>query len=295
METCPVCSNNGFRTKRLLSSIAIDVCTRCGFLISQIDRLAVQSEFSRINEDAYHKAIGVVRRHQAAEILSFVRTHSRGLKDWVDIGCSFGYLLFEAREAGYDVGGVEPDEKALAHARALLGENTVQQGWMTEKTAPDSCVDVISMLDVLEHIPPEDLNELARMINRKLRPEGLLVIKVPSTDGLYFRLAHGLLPISRSTASGFVKRLWQCDYEYPHTVYFNEETIKLFLQNNGFEPIAMKYLEELPSQTILNRLLMDNTIPRWQAILFAPGFLFINLIEKLRRKSDALLVVAKKK
>jgi hypothetical protein len=171
----------------------------------------------------------------------------------------------------------------------------VQQGWMTEETASDGSLDVISMLDVLEHIPSHGLNELARMINRKLRPDGLWVIKVPSTDGLYFRLAHGLLPVSRSIASGLVKRLWQSDYEYPHTVYFNEETLKRFLRNNEFEPVALNYLEELPNKTILDRLLMDDTIPKWQAILLAPGFLLINLIEKLHRKSDALLVVAKKR
>ena len=40
---------------------------------------------------------------------------------------------------------------------------------------------------------------------------------------------------------------------------------------------------------------MDNTIPRWQAILIAPTLYFINFIEKARGKSDALLVLARRK
>lgn len=295
MELCPACGNDGFKGKRLLSRIAVKVCTQCGFLISQIDGLnGVYAEFSRINQSAYHQAIGGLRQQQATEILSFVNAHSSGLKDWLDIGCSFGYLLIEARNAGHNVFGVEPDETALTHARALLGDNIVHQGWMSECTVPDNCLDIISMLDVLEHIPPQELPDFAKMIHRKLRPDGLWVIKVPSTDGLYFRLAHALLSFSRSIAAGFIKRLWQSEYEYPHTVYFNEDTIKLYLQNNAFEVIGMRYLEEVPSRTIVNRLLMDNTIPKWQAFVSAPVFLFINLIEKARRKSDALLVVAKK-
>lgn len=96
-------------------------------------------------------------------------------------------------------------------------------------------------------------------------------------------------------APAFIKRLWQSEYEYPHTVYLSEPTMRLFLKNHGFEVTAIKYLEDIPNRTIIKRLLMDNTIPKWQAFCYAPAFMFINLIEKVRRKSDALLVVAKKK
>jgi len=294
MESCLVCGNDEFKVKRLLPGLSIRICTICGFIVSQVKKTkVVTAEFSRINESAYHQAVGGVRQLQAAEILSFVKAHGRDAKVWLDIGCSFGYLLSEARAAGYNVFGIEPDEKALSHARGVLGNEIVQQGFFGESTAPDG-FDIVSMLDVLEHIKPRELPDLAQMIYRKLRNDGFWVIKVPTTDGLYFKLAHRLLPISRSISSPFIKRLWQSEYQYPHTVYFNESTIKLFLQNQGFELIATKYLQEVPNGMIVNRLLMDDTIPKWQALFSAPVFLLINLIEKARQKSDALLVLAKK-
>jgi hypothetical protein len=94
--------------------------------------------------------------------------------------------------------------------------------------------------------------------------------------------------------SGVIKRLWQSDYEYPHTVYFNARTLKLYLENHGFELLSVRYLEDVPNSTVRNRLMMDNTIPKWQATLIAPSFYLINFIEKLRGKTDALLALARR-
>jgi len=94
--------------------------------------------------------------------------------------------------------------------------------------------------------------------------------------------------------AGVIKRLWQSEYEYPHRVYFNQKSLQSFLEKNGFEVIKATYLAEVPNSTVINRLLMDNTIPRWQALLLVPVFYCINIIEKIRRKSDAMLVLARR-
>jgi hypothetical protein len=138
----------------------------------------------------------------------------------------------------------------------------VQRGFITDETQPDGSANVISMLDVLEHIPAHDLSNFAALINRKLRPSGLWVIKVPSTDGLYFTLAHKLLPVMKPLIAGIIKRLWQAEYEYPHTVYFNARTIRSYLENHAFSVLTLRYLEDVPNSTVTNRLLMDNTISK---------------------------------
>lgn len=296
MRECPVCSSHQFRCKKLIASVKIEICSDCGFLISDIKRPElIRPEFSWINDKAYKQSTGKVRRHQALEILQFVRQFTKTKGDWLDIGCSFGYLLFEAKEAEFNVFGVDPDETAVEHARALVGESAVQREIMSDETRPDNSADIISTLDVLEHIPANALSNFAWTVHRKLRANGLWIIKVPSTEGLYFTIAHQLLPLGRSLISGVIKRLWQSDYEYPHTVYFNLRTLKQFLKNHAYEPIGFKYLEEVPNSTVKDRLLMDSTIPKWQALLLTPLFCVINFIEKLRGKSDALLVVACRK
>jgi 2-polyprenyl-3-methyl-5-hydroxy-6-metoxy-1,4-benzoquinol methylase len=263
-------------------------------LISEIQRTEpVKAEFSQINDAAYQRSIGQVRQQQASVILKLVQQLRASRGDWLDVGCSFGYLLMAAQQVGFQVFGVEPDAKAVQVARARLGSDLVQQGVMTPATRLDRRADVVSTLDVLEHVPVDTLAAFAQMIQQTLKPEGLWVIKVPSTEGLYFTVAHRV-PFSSLFLSGVLKRLWQSEYEYPHTVYFNQKTLRQFLENQGYEVLAVHYLAEIPSQTIVDRLLMDSTIPRWQAFLSVPIFYLMNWIEAARGKSDALLMIAQR-
>jgi hypothetical protein len=136
------------------------------------------------------------------------------------------------------------------------------------------------------------LPDFATMIRRKLKPGGMWVIKVPSTEGAYFIVAHRLLKIAGWLTSGVVRRLWQSEYEFPHTVYFSRATLELFSRNHGLDTVAYCEMEEVPSHSVIDRLVMDSTIPSWQAYLISPAFYLINLIEKRRGKSDALLMLA---
>lgn len=293
---CPVCGNHRFSIKELIPNVRIEICAQCGFLISDITRTGpIKPKFSLINDEAYERSVGIVRQHQAGEILDFVRQYAKQGGDWLGVGCGFGYLLFEAQQSGFKVFGVEPDEQAARRARALIGDDVVQHGSMSDEVRADESADIVSMLDVLEHVPVDALSDFTRMIHQKLRPNGLCVIKVPSTEGLYFNVAHRLLPFGGSIMSGVIKRLWQSEYEHPHAVYFNQRTLRRFLENHGYEVVATKFLADVPNSTVMDRLLMDNSIQRWQAILIAPTLYLINAIEKVRGKSDALLVLARRK
>ncbi len=150
---------------------------------------------------------------------------------------------------------------------------------LTEETRE---ADVLSTLDVLEHL--EDINAFARLVRRKAR--ALWVIKVPSSEGLFFRIAH-LFRIGSA-----VRRLWQSHYEHPHTVYFNQPALTRFLGNHGFDVVAVRYLDEVPNGTVVDRLSLDGRLPHWRAWLAAPLVFAVNLIERLRGKSDAMVVVA---
>ena len=113
------------------------------------------------------------------------------------------------------------------------------------------------------------------------------MIKVPSSEGLFFRVAHALRIASA------VKRLWQSDYASPHTVYFDLPTLTRFLVKHGFDVVASRYLDEVPDGTAVDRLTLDGSMPRWKARLAVPLFFAINRIERMRGKSDALVVLAR--
>lgn len=260
----------------MIAGLTLRLCTGCGLRTSAIER-SKGTNYADVDDDAYLQSIGRVRRAQGETIVAFVREHQAS-GEWLDVGCGFGYVLEAARTAGFHVRGIEPDAKAAKAARERVGD--VAQG-LLEETTPGA--DVLSTLDVIEHL--DDLDAFARLVKRKAR--ALWVVKVPSSEGLFFRVAHAL------RIGSAVKRLWQSDYEHPHTVYFDLSTLTRFLDNHGFDVIAARYLDEVPTGTVVDRLTLDGRMPRWKARLAVPLFFGINLIERVRRKSDALVVLAR--
>lgn len=272
---CPVCGGETFEAMEV-AGFTIRRCTTCGLRTSVIPERK-QTNYGDVDSAAYLQSIGAVRRVQGEAIAKFVREHG-GSGEWLDVGCGFGYVLGAARAAGFRVRGIEPDPIAASAARQRVGN--VEEGFLTDATPP---ADVLSTLDVIEHL--EDLDAFAELAKRKAR--ALWVIKVPSSDGLFFRVAHAL------RLRGAIERLWQSNYEHPHTVYFDESTLTRFLAKHGFEVIAARYLDEVPLSTVVARLTLDGSMPRWKARLAVPLFVAVNAIERLRGKSDALVVIAR--
>ena len=272
---CPACDGDLTREIRI-AGVTLQRCSRCDLYLSAFDE-AKEASYASIDSDAYLGSIARVRRTQSAAIVTLVRRHlTEG--DWLDVGCGYGYVVEAARATGYAARGIEPNRLAMEIARGRGVE--VTHGVLSEETPP---ADVISTLDVLEHI--EDINSFAQLAKRKARR--LWVIKVPSSDGLFFRTAHTFRIASA------IRRLWQSRYEHPHRVYFNESSLRAFLEKHGFEVIAARYLQEIPARTAVARLTLDGAMPRWKAWLALPVILAINVIERLRGRSDTLLMIAK--
>jgi SAM-dependent methyltransferase len=293
--SCPACLGENFKERELIPRLlSVKICVQCGLLINDSKYIG-QAGYERVNDVAYEMSIGLVRRQQAKDVTAFVRQYQLTKKGyWLDIGCGTGNLLKEVLQMGYQVLGVEPDVKAYKQACSLVGTENVYLGLMDYSVAPNQSFDVVSTLDVLEHIPPEQLADFARLIYSKLKPGGIWVIKVPSKDGLYFKVAHKLVRLVGSPLFNVIKRLWLIDYQAPHTVYFNKESLHQYLGLYHFQSIAQKYLDEIPNNTVVDRMLVDSSISRYQAYLFAPGFYLVNFIERQRGCSDALLLLAQR-
>ena len=270
---CLVCGTERFETKTV-AGMTIRRCRSCGLRTIPVNERTGTS-YADVDTDAYLQSIGRVRQAQGEEIVAFARQH--GAKgEWLDVGCGYGYVLDAARAAGFSVRGIEPNVTAVQAARARGID--VHHGYLDEHTPS---ADIVSTLDVLEHL--HDMDAFAELV--KAKTHRLWVIKVPSSDGLFFRIAHAL------RIRGAVERLWQTKYEHPHTVYFDESTLSRFLRNHGFDIVAMRYLEEIPTRTVVPRLTLTGEMSGWKARLLVPLVFVVNVIERLRRKSDALTVL----
>ena len=89
----------------------------------------------------------------------------------LDIGCSSGHFLKVAELAGFECFGIEPSEEMALFAKNELLLENIKCGTLTEASYEKDSFDVITLWDVIEHVPqPSELLEIAFQI---LKPGGL--------------------------------------------------------------------------------------------------------------------------
>jgi SAM-dependent methyltransferase len=291
---CPSCGARTFVDRRPLPDLETHTCRACGLILSTVHRTdAAVSEFALVDEEAYIRSVGATRRIQAAQILAWLTRYVPPRQTLLDVGCSFGFFLDEARRRGFRVAGIEPDRQAYASAVRLLGEGVVTLGTFGPSTVAPGSVDVVSSLDLIEHIPAEQHGGFAAAVSRALLPGGVWVIKVPTTEGLFYKISRSLAGALPSIGGSMLRRMWQTRYEYPHLVYFSLRTLSLWLRRFGFTVLAHDYVPEVPTSTVIDRLTTDGDISRSRAYAIAPAVVLANAIDTLRRKTDSLVVIAR--
>jgi SAM-dependent methyltransferase len=151
--------------------------------------------------------------------------------DILDVGCATGLFIRVAKSRGHRVLGIEPNPRMAAGAKAQ-GLDVVQ-GYFPDAVPASQTFDLITFNDVFEHIP--DLPPILQGVKTKLKPDGVLVLNVPSSRGLLFRM--GKLGY-RLGVTNLWHRLWQTMFYTPHLHYFNVGSLDALATQFGMRPCA---------------------------------------------------------
>ena len=122
------------------------------------------------------------RRYACAEVMRCITRASASI---LEIGCSSGFLLRELITLlpGHLVFGADYTRETLELlGRKLLGVPLIQFD-LTQCPLPDDFVDVIVLLNVLEHI--DDHETAMAQLFRVVRPGGAVIIEVPAGPSLF--------------------------------------------------------------------------------------------------------------
>ena len=106
--------------------------------------------------------------------------------DALDIACGYGNMLFYFRKHGLNASGFDLDPNQVGLARSI-GLNA-RRGDLSTELKTVRGVDVISAMDVIEHLDRNDAVTLLRDIHSALSGEGMLLLRCPCADG--FTGAH---------------------------------------------------------------------------------------------------------
>lgn len=195
---CHLCGGTERRLLFRKDGYDLVACGDCG--LAYLANPPSDAEVAALYTDdaAYHARLLDPAHPEFARMRAIARQHLRFLRRSIsepsglrllDIGCSTGLFLDEARGAGFDVHGAELSATTASFARDHFGLPVHAGDWRDAGHA-DGSLDVITLFDVVEHLP-DPTAELAAM-RRLLKPGGLLLQSTPNIDGLFPRLSWPL-------------------------------------------------------------------------------------------------------
>lgn len=222
---CIICNSADLRSLKIkkINQTGYE-CRKCSFIF--LWPQPSTEEIKLIYEKSYYQSWGVFDDGENNETANLKKATSRiylnkirlyqSTGKLLDIGSAFGYFMEEAQKHGFDVFGVELSGFSSAVAKKKFRER-IFEGKLEETKFPDKNFDVITMFDLVEHIPQP--LEFMKEAKRIIRPQGIVAITTPDTESLSYKLL-GL--------SGWFH--WKLE----HLGYFNRRSIEELARRTGF-------------------------------------------------------------
>jgi SAM-dependent methyltransferase len=134
--------------------------------------------------------VPVLRRELANDLTVLERLVPLSGRDVVDVGCGPGVLVRALAARGARVTGVEISESQLAAAvRDDDGSGARYEVGLGQRLPlSEESTDVVVFMRTLHHVPPSEMLSALGEARRVLRPDGVVYIAEPLTEGDFFEL-----------------------------------------------------------------------------------------------------------
>jgi len=143
---------------------------------------------------------------------------------WLDVGCSVGFVVKTAEEFGFEGYGIDVQSWGIEYGKNILGLQNLTCGTLEDQNYKDSYFNVISLYDVIEHVP--DLNSLVLELKRILAPGGVIDIITPD-------LGHWRVPMELHE--------WSEIKPSEHLYYFSKSTLSQLLNRHNINIIEKRF------------------------------------------------------
>ena len=282
-EICPSCHSelsNGYLPWHLQ-------CKNCGYEKANLQpTINLDAAHQLIDENARKTGLQDLRISNFKKLLKSIKSLKPNGGNLIDVGCAHGWFL-EAAINDFDVFGLEPD-KNVYDATASRGL-PVRMGYFPDALDDNEKFDVIVFNDVIEHIP--DIEYILSCCYRRLNEDGLLVLNLPSSNGIFYRISKIFCYFGYP---GFFECLWQKNLPSPHLHYFNLVNLICLLKNNKFDVKIKGNLSTLSLSGLYTRISYTGNLG---VILCALVYIVVALVLPILKimPSDIIYVIARRK
>lgn len=317
--SCPICKHKKYeflfsardKNHKVKGLFNLVKCEKCGLIFlnpqptsKELEKYYPSSKYyslDKISKDSFTVKLRIFlydlyynkenKNYLLKALFSPAKIFIRGIKlskgkKLLDIGSGSGQFLYEAKQLGMDVYGVEPGN---FDKKTAISENlNIKKGFLHQAKYKSNFFDVITMHHVLEHVDNPD--KFLKEVRRILKKGGTLIIGVPNTHSLAFKI--------------FGRNWYQLDVPR-HLLNYSDKLLKKYLEKSGFKVekviynsragqffISAFYLlndfVNIKKSSKINHFLANN-------IIFNLIFLPLGLLMNLFKVGDQIEVYSKKK
>lgn len=239
MKKCIICGSA--RSKIVFQEFDADVlkCQNCGHIFS--------SYAGSQNYDGYFG-----KEIKAEDNFWWNEAHQKMYEDFgkkfiinkegklLDVGCGLGYFIKKISSfSSWQIFGYEISQPAAEFAKNKLGLPNVFCGRVEESNFSQEYFDVITLWDVIEHIP--DPKPLLSYLFSILKKDGILFVHTPNAQ----------IQLPKAKIKKFLKGMDPKEHYLEvkdHLNIYSMETIRKILHNNGFGKV--KFIHFHPIQSV---------------------------------------------
>lgn len=157
--------------------------------------------------------------------LNWLEKFTRGHGLALDVGCAAGFFLSEADKRGWKVKGLDVSAFAAKYAAEHFGFD-VQHGSLTELEYPAASFDLVTMWDVIEHVP--DPMAYIKHAVSLLKVGGVFSLATPDVDSIPARLTG--------------KRWVGYKLSEEHVYYFSVKTLVKMFNDAGLDVVDTRHV-----------------------------------------------------
>jgi 2-polyprenyl-3-methyl-5-hydroxy-6-metoxy-1,4-benzoquinol methylase len=218
ISPCPVCQNIFFRKIFTKKGKDFWKCTNCG--LEKIYPLPSLEDLKDYYDESYTEGMYKIftdarkmKQMTAKERLKQISSYCPQGR-WLDVGCSDGGFVEQARLAGILAEGIDLSKVAIQEA----GKRNLPVYYSAiEDFKPEYEYNTITAFDVLEHVI--DPTSFMKSLHRLLLPGGKIALSVPDQGSLICKL---------------MGKAWYFYIPEEHLHYFNISNITKLLNKMGF-------------------------------------------------------------
>ena len=246
---CLMCG--GLRHRRVFNEFGVDIlrCRDCDHVFSSFPANPhFDGYWGAEVEDSDHGYWNTARAHMHQDFFKrFILGRSGRL---LDMGSGLGFFVKAmSGHVRWETRGCEISPAAVRYARETLGLKNVSCGRLEDADLPQDSFDIITMWDVLDHIPRPD--PVLKHCHTLLREGGLCFIRTPN---VYVQLPRARL---NKLLRGMQPGVTYLQARH-HAHHYSVSSIRRLLERNGFSRIKFVHLQPIQSVSRSRRRLLQS-------------------------------------